>query len=293
MKTTFLIRQTVNLLFAVSVSIWLTLSLLSANFLQCLTVLLWPFSSHLFRRTNRWMAQWWWGSCVWLTYLGGQRYHICGDDVPHQENALVIANHQTMVDVIALMSLALPKGRLGDMKWFVKDSIKYVPGIGWGLYFLDSIFVKRAWAADKESILATFSRILKHRIPLWLLTFPEGTRWTPSKHHRSNSFAARNGWAPFEHVMVPHTKGFQATVSNLGSHITAVYDVTIAYPRKIPTLWAFTARGAHDIHLHVRRYPIDQLPRVDADLAAWLLQRFRDKDRRLAGFLQSGRLSPI
>lgn len=45
---------------------------------------------------------------------------------------------------------------LGDMKWMVKDIIKYVPGVGWGMLFLDCIFVKRDWTTDKESIRKTF-----------------------------------------------------------------------------------------------------------------------------------------
>ena len=61
-----------------------------------------------------------------------------------------------MADITFLMDFAYRKGRLGDMKWMVKDIIKYVPGVGWGMLFLDCIFVKRDWTTDKESIRKTF-----------------------------------------------------------------------------------------------------------------------------------------
>ena len=77
---------------------------------------------------------------------------ISGDELPQTENAVVIANHQSMTDVQALFLLARKAGRLGDLKWFVKNSLKYVPGIGWGMVFLDCLFVKRDWTADRRRI---------------------------------------------------------------------------------------------------------------------------------------------
>ena len=75
-----------------------------------------------------------------------------GDEVPDRENVILVSNHQEMVDIPVLFSFAYAKRRLGDMKFFAKDIIKYVPGFGWGLLFLDCLFVKRNWTSDKEKI---------------------------------------------------------------------------------------------------------------------------------------------
>ena len=77
---------------------------------------------------------------------------VTGDAVPPRENAIVVANHQQMPDITFLMMWAREKDRLGDLKWVVKDVIKYVPGVGWGMAFIDCVFVKRDWTADRASI---------------------------------------------------------------------------------------------------------------------------------------------
>ena len=80
--------------------------------------------------------------------------------VAAHENALVIVNHQTMTDVQVLFLLARKAGRLGDLKWFVKDSLKYAPGFGWGMTFLDCLFVKRDWTADRAHIDQVFRGVV-------------------------------------------------------------------------------------------------------------------------------------
>ena len=89
----------------------------------------------------------------------GYQLEITGDPVPMRESAIIISNHQQMPDIVLLMTFALSKGRLGDLKFFVKYAIKFVPGIGWGMVFLDCLFVRRNWSADRASIEAAFGPI--------------------------------------------------------------------------------------------------------------------------------------
>ena len=115
---------------------------------------------------------------------------MTGDALPAGENALVIVNHQTMTDVQVLFLLARKAGRLGDLKWFVKDSLKYAPGFGWGMTFLDCLFVKRDWTADAPTSTGV-RRVVSARVPLWLISFSEGTRLSADKLARARRYADR------------------------------------------------------------------------------------------------------
>ena len=263
--------------------------LLVLNVGQTCSLLLKPFSPGAFRRVNRWAADTWWGWCVVMSRtLQRIRVEVTGDPVPPRENAIVVVNHQEMSDITFLFFLARAKERLGDLKWFVKDVIKWVPGVGWGMVFLDCLFVKRNWTDDRRSIERTFSRLVDNRVPVWLVSFCEGTRITPEKAARSRAYAEKASLPPTARVLIPRTKGFVASVQGLGAHLDAVYDVTIGHPVGAPTLWQYIKGFARVGHLHVRRYPADTLPEGDQALADWLLERFREKDTLLAGFEEAG-----
>jgi 1-acyl-sn-glycerol-3-phosphate acyltransferase len=264
-------------------------ALMAGNLAQLLSLTVMPLSRHAFRRINREIADLWWGSCVtFARRMNHTRIVFTGDPVPPRENALVIANHQQMPDITFLMQFARGKDRLGDMKWFVKDKLKYVPGIGWGMVFLDCLFVKRDWAADRGSVERTFQRILRDRVPIWLISFAEGTRITPDKLRASHEYAEAHGLEPHRHLLLPRTKGFVASVQGLRQHLDAVYDVTIGYELGVPTLWQFIKGYVTVAHLHVHRVPVAEMADDDEALAEWLQSRFREKDRLLEHFYRRG-----
>jgi len=98
--------------------------LIATNALQVASLLVLPFSRSAFRGINRWCANTWWGMCVvGAERLNGTRILISGDDLPMREDALLIANHQQMPDIPAIMKLAMTKDRLGDLKFFVKKQL--------------------------------------------------------------------------------------------------------------------------------------------------------------------------
>jgi 1-acyl-sn-glycerol-3-phosphate acyltransferase len=267
----------------------LAATLLAFNAAQTASLVVRPASKTAFRRFNRWAADTWWGWCV---VAANRLYHVhsalSGDELPSQENAIVLANHQQMTDVPFLMALARSKQRLGDLKWLVKDPVKYVPGIGWGMWFLDCPFLKRDWAEDRASIERTFQNFLRDQIPLWLVSFPEGTRLTSQKLAASRQYAIDHSMQPLDHLLVPRTKGFVASVHGLRSHVRAVYDITIGYERGVPTLWQYTKGYCRRAHLHLRRYPIESIPEQDEQLANWLIDRYREKDALLDRFYRDG-----
>lgn len=274
---------------AVPLSSFLFSELLAANFGQTSSLAVLPFSRRAFRKINRWFADTWWGHCVTMAeLLYDAHVYLTGDAIPPRENAIVVANHQQMPDITALMLFARTKGRLGDLKWFVKDELKYVPGVGWGMVFLDCLFVKRDWHTDADSIERTFASLRKGKVPLWLICFAEGTRLSPKKIERSRAFAEEQGLKPLEHVLQPRTKGFVASVQGLRDHVDAVYDVTIGYENGVPTLWQYIQGLAPVAHMHWLRVPVADLPETDEELELWLQKRYEVKDQLLAHFYEHG-----
>lgn len=269
----------------------LLLTILFANFIQMTTVLVRPFSEPLFRAMNVNLAGNWWWLCAWVQkrFLN-IRFVFSGDELPWNENAIVIANHQKDTDITALMPLAERSGMLYHMKWFAKQSLKWVPGIGWGMHFIDCIFLARNWHADAARIERTFGRLNRLPIPFWLLSFPEGTRITPEKLERTRLYARRKGQPEPKHTLIPRTKGFTVAVLGL-KRAQAVYDVTIGYPGGIPSVWGYLGGALKEVHIQVHRFPLDTLPKSEEALSHWLLERYRIKDALLEKFTATGSLT--
>lgn len=277
----------------VPLALVLFLTLLLFNLMQMLSFLVIPVSRKLFRRINRELADTWWGWCVLaVERLRGTGLVLSGDAVPPRENAIVISNHQQMPDIVAVMMLAHRKDRLGDLKFFVKEELKWVPGIGWGMVFLGCVFVRRDWTQDQARIRRAFAAIVDERLPVWLVTYPEGTRLTAAKLERARQYARERGLDPPRHVLVPRTKGFAAAAEALRGHVAAVYDLTVGYEEGVPTLWQLALGQVRRIHLHVRRFPMGELPTGADALSTWLLDRFREKDELLDRFYREGSFEP-
>lgn len=260
------------------------------NPIQVISSLLYPFAPNIVRSINRRCARSIWG--IWVILNEAQnkvKVRFTGDSPVWQENSFVILNHQSALDILVLLSLAWRCGRLGDMKWFVKDIIKYIPGVGWGMLFLDCVFVKRNWTRDSQLIEKLFNKYRDNNIPLFLVNFLEGTRATPSKIKKSQEYAKTNNLYVPQETLVPRTKGFVAATGALRDHLDAVYDVTLGYPQSPPPnlLTCFSARVSQ-YNLHVRRYPISEIPDAPEELHAWVLQRFEDKDKLMIEHRKTG-----
>jgi 1-acyl-sn-glycerol-3-phosphate acyltransferase len=264
-------------------------SLLAVNLLQLLSLVLRPFSRSAFRRANRWCGNTWWGWCViGAEGFYGVRVITTGDDVPMRENAILVSNHQQMPDIPAIMSFARTKERLGDLKFFVKKQLKWAPGVGWGMQFLDCLFIDRDWASDREHIRETFAGLVDGKVPVFLVSFVEGTRLTLPKLEAARAYGREHGLTLPRHTLVPRSKGFAASVEGLRTHIDAVYDLTIGYEQAVPTLWQYIKGMVQRIHLHVRRFPVTDLPESADDLRRWLMARWDEKNQLLDHFYETG-----
>ncbi|KAJ9152881.1 hypothetical protein P3X46_026391 [Hevea brasiliensis] len=212
-----------------------------------------------------------------------------GETVPAKERVLLVANHRTEVDWMYLWDLAWRKGSLGYIKYVLKSSLMKLPVFGWGFHILEFISVERRWEVDESNMRQMLSSFKDPRDPLWLALFPEGTDFTEQKCIRSQKYAAENGLPVLNNVLVPKTKGFYACLEDLRGSLDAVYDVTIGYKPRCPSLLdnVFGVNPS-EVHMHIRRIALDEIPTSEEEIAAWLMKTFELKDQLLANFYLQG-----
>ncbi|KAK2994797.1 hypothetical protein RJ640_021029 [Escallonia rubra] len=240
----------------------------ATSFLFGLWLALWPF---LFEKINK------------------TKVIFSGETVPAKERVLLISNHRTEVDWMYLWDLALRKGCLGYIKYVLKSSLMKLPVFGWGFHVLEFISVERKWELDEPIMRQMLSTFTSLRDPLWLAVFPEGTDYTEQKCTRSQKFAADNGLPILKNVLLPKTRGFHACLEILRGSLDAVYDVTIAYKHQCPFfLDNVFGVDPSEVHIHVRRIPVEQIPASENETAGWLVDRFRLKDQLLSDFASQG-----
>lgn len=85
----------------------------------------------------------------------------------------------------------------------------------------------------------------------------------------------------------------------LGDSVEWLYDLTVGYPgiepgqnpEDVMTMKRiFCERnGPHQIHIHMRRYRLDELPKDNEGFTHWLLDRWSEKDKRLIYFNEYGK----
>lgn len=273
---------------AVICALFLGLWLLICNLAQVLSLIFVPISPWFTKQINRGVCGSFFGLLTFsVERILGVEFVQSGDSLSRDENVFLIANHQAMADIPVVVTVAGRLRRQQDVKWFVKDPLKWVPGIGWGMLFMDCVFVKRNWAQDRARVLATFDRLRHTKFPFWMVSFLEGTRVRPHKLAKSQAFAKRRGMEPLQHLLLPRTKGFEATLRGLEGRVDALYDCTIGYEGAAPTLGDLFLRVKR-IHVHVRRFPVLALPMDDAGRGKWVNELYRQKDSLLASFYANG-----
>jgi 1-acyl-sn-glycerol-3-phosphate acyltransferase len=227
--------------------------------------------------------------------------------------ALIVCNHVAAHgDWAPIYSLVARQGvgALGGFRCVVKDVAKWIPGFGWGMWLMNWPFLKRNWASDKrylEDKLRAYDGAASG-VPLSMLIFPEGTRWTVKKHAQAVAFAKQRGLHVPTHTMCPRYKGFQALVRGLsaGACADVVYDVTLSYtgfnmkagrkgPGPFNVFLHDVKPGAPEcaFHMHVRRLSLaDVDAKDDAALKAALFDWFARKDAMMEEFLAGSKRFP-
>ncbi|XVF01432.1 hypothetical protein REPUB_Repub04eG0088600 [Reevesia pubescens] len=258
------------------------------------SVVLRLFSVHYSRKVtsfffSAWLALW----PFLFEKINKTKVIFSGDDVPARERVLLICNHRTEVDWMYLWDLALRKDCLGYIKYILKSSLMKLPVFGWAFHILEFIPVERKWEVDESNMRQMLSTFKDPRDPLWLVLFPEGTDFTEQKCLRSQKHAAENGLPILNNLLLPKSKGFYACLEDLRSTLDAVYDVTIGYKHRCPSfLDNVFGVDPSEVHIHIRRITLDDIPISEKEVTAWLMDTFQLKDQLLSNFKSEGYFPP-
>jgi 1-acyl-sn-glycerol-3-phosphate acyltransferase len=130
-----------------------------------LTILLFPFDK---KKKITHMQCFWWSDLLislnpyWSLKVSGLEH------IDHQKTYVIIANHQSMADIVVLYQTKM------QFKWVAKASLFKVPFIGWCLSLIKHIKLNRGDFSSIKEIYHQASQWL--RKDMSVLFFPEGTR---------------------------------------------------------------------------------------------------------------------
>ena len=227
---------------------------------------------------------------------------------------LVLSNHQSWIDIIALQCGLLPHTPV--LKFFTKQQLIWLPLIGLSCWVLDFPLMRRFSSAalaknpalrrvDLETTRLACNRF--RHAPTTILNFVEGTRFTEHKRTQQQS--------PFKHLLRPRAGGVGGVLATLGDRLDAIVDTTITYPSARrsdqadstdrggrdapPTFWHFLCGQVPEVLVELRVMPVPA-DLIDGDYAEdeayrtrirnWLDRLWSEKDAHLDTALARARL---
>lgn len=219
-----------------------------------------------------------------LRLLNKIRWDVSGADELEPNNwYLVVANHQSWVDILVMQKIFYRK--IPFLKFFLKKELFWVPILGLAWWALDYPFLERSSATYKD-IETTRKACEKFRIlPVSIMNFVEGTRFTMEKHREQRS--------PYAHLLKPKAGGIAFVLTAMGEQLHSILDVTIAYPEGVKNFWAFLCGEVREIKVRVQSLPIDK--QISGDyfrdrefrkrFKNWLNELWAEKDKDLEALL--------
>lgn len=215
------------------------------------------------------------------------------EDLRRDNWYLVIVNHQTWVDIVALQT-ALNR-RIPFLKFFIKQELIWFPFLGLAWWALDMPFMKRysksylARHPEKKGkdLEATRRACRKFRdVPTSVINFVEGTRFSEEKRLQRNS--------PYKHLLPARAGGVALALASMGGMFDAILDVTIVYPDGPIRFWDMVCGRFTRVIVDVRKLPVESWLytgsyETDREFRArfhrWLAATWEDKDRRIDAIL--------
>ncbi|HSP13468.1 MAG TPA: acetyltransferase [Thermoanaerobaculia bacterium] len=213
---------------------------------------------------------------------------------------LIISNHVSWVDIFVLFRVF--HRRAPFIRFFLKRVLIWFPVAGQACWAMDFPFMRRYTAEYLERHPERRGRDLEttrvacrryRRIPVSILNFLEGTRFTREKHADQES--------PYRHLLRPRVSGIAFVLASLSEQLDSIVDVTIAYPTSEVTMWDFVTSRIRKISVRMRRLDTpgqfltsditEPGPARDA-FKIWVEQLWHDKDETIEGVMYRGTLVP-
>jgi len=177
------------------------------------------------------------------------------DDIRIDGRYLIISNHISWVDIFVIFRVF--HDRTAFIRFFLKRQLIWFPIAGQACWALEFPFMRRYSAEylqqnpeKRGRDLETTRRACQRyrHIPVAMLTFLEGTRFTEEKRADQDS--------PYRHLLRPRVGAIAFVLASLGDQLDAVFDVTLAYPGGDVTMWQFVCGRVAKITVRVRRLEI-------------------------------------
>ena len=245
----------------------------------------------------RWIARCWaLANRRILHALTGTEWDIRGrEHILPQRSTLIICNHQSWVDIPALMELMLEKAPF--FTFFLKRELFWVPLLGLAWWALDYPFMRRYSRAELERRPQLrgkdleITRIACDKLQdrkVTLINYVEGTRFTQRKHDQQQS--------PFSHLLKPRAGGVAFVLSAMHQQIDTVLDVTIVYADgSVPSFWHLLSGQIGRVVMEVRAIPVPEALREGdyqqdesfrAAFQDWINSLWQHKDQRITALRQ-------
>ncbi|KAK9468004.1 acyltransferase-domain-containing protein [Lipomyces arxii] len=249
------------------------------------------------------MTQWWSPTAV----------HVVGDasvagllvrkedgtlETKFGDRIILTANHQIYADWIYLWWAAYTAKAHGGVYIVLKESLKNVPFVGWGMQYFKFIFLSRKWEKDEIPLKQSLTTINKDSDwPAWLLLFPEGTNITQNGVNKSHSYAQKFNFQEPRNLLLPRARGLYFMLKHV--EVPYLYDCTIAY-EGVPrggfgedyfTLSSIYIQGRppKSVNMHFRRWARSTIPLDDeSEFERWLQKRWQEKGELLESYYING-----
>lgn len=196
-----------------------------------------------------------------IRMIGTVKWDIRIDEgISHSGRYLVFCNHQSWVDILVLQHVL--NRRAPFMRFLLKQELIWVPLLGFCWWALDMAFLRRYSKQEMLKnpslrnkdleIAARACEKLKH-IPVSMMSFPEGTRFTAAKHEQQKS--------PYQHLLRPRYGGTGQILYSFDQALDKLIDVTICYPDGVPGLWDYVSGQVNNIVVKVSLRAIPEVVR--------------------------------
>lgn len=235
-------------------------------------------------------------SVIWIsnnsflfTRILGLRIKTDGEEkLSMDEWYMVISNHQSWIDIIALQTVFNRK--IPFLKFFIKKELIWVPVMGAAWWALDFPFMKRyspEFLAKNPHLKGKDIEITRiacskfKTMPVTVMNFVEGTRFSKNKHYRQSS--------PYNNLLKPKAGGTGFVLTIMGEQINSILNITIKYTGRDKRFWSLMCGRIKPLKMYIERIPVTDYfrgdyttdPEFQERIQNWLNNLWEKKDRML------------
>ncbi|MCI6863078.1 acyltransferase [Anaerobiospirillum succiniciproducens] len=170
-------------------------------------------------------------------------------------SCIIISNHVTWADIVLLCHVY--RGRIPITKFFLKQSLIWIPVIGQVCYAIGMPFLRRYSRAKilknpklKNKDVNATRKACKSLVnyPSSLVNFVEGTRFTEAKAVAQKT--------PYQNLMPPKATSLAVALGIIGNNIDCILNTTLVYPDNKPGTNIFMSLLCGRLHKFAARVEV-------------------------------------